>query len=546
MHSACSDFDLCETCEALPIPVHPADHPLLKIKATHTKIPVVVKDTEGQEQRERPISLLSERLSGHGSMHHGRHHARRCDPASQGRHRESYGWCSRPTSIRISSPPPAPSSQENINLATPRASTISVQTEDPVISSQSVQTLNLLDENNVPCGFEVESPRSLSSGNPFLSQAEIASMSIPNITPLRSLSPFFLPIPGALPAPQRTLPSPFQFQEFEKTAPKLDLLDSRVDIPSPPTTEPVRGLEPTIINLPSVPKADPDSDKIPVAIRTPPIMAQPLAEDGMTQVSPSLISHFPVHPASIRPTSLPPALVASFVDDNNVPDGHIFPPGAEFIKSWKMKNEGKTEWPADTVLAFVGGQRLGAFPGAPSTYEVGKVGSGDVADVWAGDLKAPEEAGAYSSFWRLMDSRTGIFFGHRLWITIEVAHPTTTSSGDEASNPSLSSSTLAMPGAFFSENQQAPHTARTGTVQSQVTGTGTISSVSEDLSLLNADSDDGSVVDVEPERQPLVPATVTPTVIPASVPTTPPRSSSASDSDEDEFVVVYDSASERH
>jgi hypothetical protein len=153
----------------------------------------------------------------------------------------------------------------------------------------------------------------------------------------------------------------------------------------------------------------------------------------------------------------------------------------------------------------------------------------------------------------LMDSRTGVFFGHRLWITIEVANPTTTSSGDEASNPSLSSSTLAMPGAFFSENQQVPHPARTGTVQSQVTGTGTISSVSEDLSLLNADSDDGSIVDVEPERRPLVPAivvplvpaTVVPTVIPTSIPTTPPRSSSASESDEDEFVVVYDSASER-
>jgi len=343
------------------------------------------------------------------------------------------------------------------------------------------------------------------------------------------------------------LPSPFQFHEFEKTAPKLDLLDSRVDIPSPPTTEPVRGLEPTIINLPSVPKADPDSDKISVAIRTPPLVAQPLAEEGMNQVPPSLISHFPVHPPSARPATLPPALVASFVDDNNVPDGHVFPPGAEFIKSWKMKNEGKTEWPADTVLAFVGGHRLGAFPGAPSTYEVGSVASGNVVDVWAGDLKAPEEAGAYSSFWRLMDSRTGVFFGHRLWITIEVANPTTKSSGDEASNPSLSSSTLAMTGAFFSENQQISHGARTGTVESHVTGTGTVSSVSEDLSLLNADSEDGSVVDVEPERQPVVPAAVAPrVVVPASVSTTPPRSSSASDSDEDEFVVVYDSASERH
>ncbi|GAA5910599.1 hypothetical protein JCM6882_001036 [Rhodosporidiobolus microsporus] len=32
MHPNCPDFDLCESCEAQPIPVHPVDHPLLKIR----------------------------------------------------------------------------------------------------------------------------------------------------------------------------------------------------------------------------------------------------------------------------------------------------------------------------------------------------------------------------------------------------------------------------------------------------------------------------------------------------------------------------------
>jgi len=545
MHPACPDFDLCEDCEALPIPVHPTDHTFLKITVPNAKIPTVVKDSEKEQPKTRPLSLTSDRLV--------RPHARRCDPAFHGRHREGQGWFSRPSSIRISTPPPVPVAPENTNLATPRASTISVQTEDPLISTRSVQ-VNLLDEKDVPCGFQVESPLSISSANrnPFLSQEEVAATSsIPNITPLRSLSPFLLPIPGALPVPPNLLP-PLQFQEFENTAPKLDLMDSpagetsAINVSSPPTVEhtPIRGLEPTIINLPSVPKVDPTSTKIPVSVLTPPTKNEPLAEGVLTQASPSLISRVPAHSNYARPTSLVPSLVASFVDDNNVPDGHIFPPGAEFIKSWKMKNEGKTDWPADTVLAFVGGHRLAAFVGAPSTYEVGKVASGDVVDVWAGDLKAPEEPGAYSSFWRLMDSRTGVFFGHRLWITIEVAHPTTASSGDEASNPSLSSSTLAMPGAFFSEDQQVLPPVRAATVESHVTGTGTVSSISEDLSLLNVDSEDGSVVDAEPERQPLVPAVPTPTNAPASAVTLPPRSSSASDSDEDEFVVVYDSASE--
>ncbi|KAI0033814.1 hypothetical protein K488DRAFT_46854, partial [Vararia minispora EC-137] len=32
MHPACSDYDLCAKCEALPIPVHPSSHPMLKIR----------------------------------------------------------------------------------------------------------------------------------------------------------------------------------------------------------------------------------------------------------------------------------------------------------------------------------------------------------------------------------------------------------------------------------------------------------------------------------------------------------------------------------
>ncbi|KAF8310387.1 hypothetical protein DL93DRAFT_2044762, partial [Clavulina sp. PMI_390] len=32
LHPMCADVDLCAHCEALPIPVHPVDHPLVKFK----------------------------------------------------------------------------------------------------------------------------------------------------------------------------------------------------------------------------------------------------------------------------------------------------------------------------------------------------------------------------------------------------------------------------------------------------------------------------------------------------------------------------------
>jgi next-to-BRCA1 protein 1 len=41
MHPSCKDFDLCSNCEALPIPVHPKAHAMLKIRQPGIYIPVV-------------------------------------------------------------------------------------------------------------------------------------------------------------------------------------------------------------------------------------------------------------------------------------------------------------------------------------------------------------------------------------------------------------------------------------------------------------------------------------------------------------------------
>lgn len=55
MHPVCPDVDLCEGCEALPIPQHPANHPMLKMKTVETVIPTVYR--LGQISAfERPVS----------------------------------------------------------------------------------------------------------------------------------------------------------------------------------------------------------------------------------------------------------------------------------------------------------------------------------------------------------------------------------------------------------------------------------------------------------------------------------------------------------
>jgi hypothetical protein len=106
-------------------------------------------------------------------------------------------------------------------------------------------------------------------------------------------------------------------------------------------------------------------------------------------------------------------LRASFVADNNIPDGQIFPPGAEFVKSWRMRNDGPGSWPSDTELLFVAGDKL--MIDKSERFKVGSVPPGEEVDVWTGEMKAPDVPGKYISYWRLCDSK-GRRFGHSIWI----------------------------------------------------------------------------------------------------------------------------------
>lgn len=359
MHPSCPDFDLCADCEALPIPVHPVDHALLKIKSLKTVVPQVMRARTSDAV---PVGV----------------------PSSKTKHIRVRGAsASRASPVAVPAPVAEPSNVEG----TPR----------PTVS---VQTMNLLDEKNVQCGFEVENPSLFPTANVAISEYPI--------------SPISFPMPGAL--PEITSVGEPSFPQFDLISEDLNFrgmpfvwspglpAGNLFELPSPPKTEP--RFEPT---LPSVPKIDPDTDKIPVAISTPTSSRQESShEQDMAEISAqaaSLISNFLARPE--------PALIATFEYDNNVEDGHLFPPGAEFIKSWRMKNDGARDWPKETMLAFVGGHRLGAFANAPTQYEVGTVKSGDHVDVWAGDLKAPDEPGIYNSFWRLVDGQ-GVYFGHRV------------------------------------------------------------------------------------------------------------------------------------
>jgi len=132
---------------------------------------------------------------------------------------------------------------------------------------------------------------------------------------------------------------------------------------------------------------------------------------------------------------------ATFISDNNLEDGHVFPPGAEFVKTWRMRNTGNVDWIPSTTLAFVGGHRLG---NGPKEYKLGHVVKvGEEIDVEVLDNKAPELPGIYVSYWRLKDEN-GRLFGDRVWCGITVADPELSESLVD-SNPEMAHSSLVVP-----------------------------------------------------------------------------------------------------
>lgn len=136
--------------------------------------------------------------------------------------------------------------------------------------------------------------------------------------------------------------------------------------------------------------ADRDFASLLHGFRTP----SPIASEALAPVS-TTFSALPesvmdeqaaATPSSEQQQARITSLSCAFVSDTTVPDGQIFPPGAEFVKSWRMLNDGEKPWPETTEVHFVAGESFS--PEASSmVVKVGRVDPGKALDVWTGDLK---------------------------------------------------------------------------------------------------------------------------------------------------------------
>lgn len=108
-------------------------------------------------------------------------------------------------------------------------------------------------------------------------------------------------------------------------------------------------------------------------------------------------------------------IIADFVKQE-VTDGAKFYPGAEFVQTWTVVNNGYISWPAGTTIKFLGGADMS---GSQMTVTDAKVKTGRAVD-FAVKLVAPAPTTRHLiSYWGLVTA-DGVRFGPRLWCDIEV------------------------------------------------------------------------------------------------------------------------------
>ncbi|PWH12612.1 MAG: hypothetical protein DDG60_12570, partial [Anaerolineae bacterium] len=96
----------------------------------------------------------------------------------------------------------------------------------------------------------------------------------------------------------------------------------------------------------------------------------------------------------------------AFVKDVTVPDGTVFAPDAQFVKTWRLQNVGSCTWTTAYALVFSSGERMN---GAAAVNLPGAVAPGQFVDVSV-TLKAPPADGRYTGYWMLRNA-AGVMFG---------------------------------------------------------------------------------------------------------------------------------------
>jgi hypothetical protein len=121
-----------------------------------------------------------------------------------------------------------------------------------------------------------------------------------------------------------------------------------------------------------------------------------------------------------------PCPSVTYVEDITVPDGWEVGPDTLFTKTWRLKNTGRCNLSALSLLVFDSGTRMGAPDQQTLMDQKKEVKSGGLFDLSL-DLISPAAPGDYTAVFKILapyGSPNGTYADIRLWVKIRVIAPT--------------------------------------------------------------------------------------------------------------------------
>ena len=487
MHESCPDFDLCENCEAHPIPVHPITHPLLKMRIPGVVVPTLLRTDEVVMPRMVPRPPSSYEYAPAAEQSSPAMPAPTLEtiesfvnapaqppalplpeftpdlhvpslPPTTTPPPHSFNPFYHPSEVPFvwSSPlvPSPPATFEErctpipvpVRLPTPPtpSARLSPPVPEPVVSSPLEQPESIRDLENmfsqVLCISEVPIPEFVVPPSRLVDVDEVTNISTNEGTLGGASTPSEVPTTSA--SSSKSVPKlgpvndnwqelwPEIYTNFKHllhpTTPPAESASTpnrEMSMPGamfPDEPLPVEEAKPLTAPAVNVPAALEESPLVGEPLLCRPLMPERLEKPlslgwslndliGSARPVEAALPRIPTPPTSIPvapvipvdPTPQPSASgyfwqtapreaaspTAAFVSDSNIPVGQIFPPGAEFVKSWRMRNDGTVDWPDSTELVFVAGDRMFPRVGSPPKVKIGCVKAGEEVELVSGELK---------------------------------------------------------------------------------------------------------------------------------------------------------------
>jgi len=138
----------------------------------------------------------------------------------------------------------------------------------------------------------------------------------------------------------------------------------------------------------------------------------------------------------------PEKVRVKFVENVTIPERAVVLPGQTLIKTWRVENVGKTDWPENSRLIFLRGDRSMS---TEEEFPVPTCKAGQSVEISAVIL-TPTQQGRHTAVFRLADSER-VPFGPRLWCDVVV--PDLSGASVDAPAPAT---TLPVPSAPTSES----------------------------------------------------------------------------------------------